>query len=183
MSWLRVVVVADTHLRGDGRAGPDGLRRLPPAARGELDQADVILHAGDVLDQTTLDAFADLAPTYAVLGNNDRDLTAVLPPTRRLELAGVPVAMIHDSGPGAGRAARMHRRFPDAAVVIFGHSHRPVDEEGIDGQRLFNPGSPTQRRAEPRHTVGVLELADGKVVAHRIVPVDEPATLRAIAPR
>ena len=65
----------------------------------------------------------------------------------------------------------MHRRFPDAAVVVFGHSHTPVDACGIDGQRLFNPGSPTERRAQPHHTIGTLDLHDGRVVGHRIVRV------------
>jgi predicted phosphodiesterase len=77
--------------------------------------------------------------------------------------------MIHDSGATAGPAGRMRRRFPDAAVVVFGHSHAPCDEEGVEGQRLFNPGSPTQRRAQPTHTMGELVLADGVVVEHRIV--------------
>jgi putative phosphoesterase len=169
---LRVVVVADTHLRGRGPGSPETIRRLPPAAVAELDRADVILHAGDVLDRTTLAGFEAMAPTYAVLGNNDLELSGILPPTRRLELAGVPIAMIHDSGARAGRAARMHRRFPDAALVIFGHSHSPLDEEGVDGQRLFNPGSPTQRRAAPCHTLAVLELADGRITAHHIVSLD-----------
>jgi predicted phosphodiesterase len=80
--------------------------------------------------------------------------------------------MIHDAGPAKGREGRMRRRFPDSALVVFGHSHIPWDRAGIGGQRLFNPGSPTDRRAQPHHTVGLLDLEDGRVVAHEIVVVD-----------
>jgi putative phosphoesterase len=162
---MRVVVLADTHIRR-GRA-----RRLPDAAYRILDQAEVILHAGDLVDDSILATLTSIAPTYAVLGNNDHGLAGVLPETRLLDLDGVRVALVHDSGPRAGRAGRIHRRFPDAAVVVFGHSHVPVDEEGLDGQRLFNPGSATERRSQAHHTVGVLDLADGAVRDHRIVIV------------
>jgi predicted phosphodiesterase len=56
--------------------------------------------------------------------------------------------------------------------VVFGHSHAPVDEVGLDGQRLFNPGSPTQRRRQPHPSFGVLDLADGEVIGHRIVVIE-----------
>jgi predicted phosphodiesterase len=92
-----------------------------------------------------------------------------------VELAGVRIGMIHDSGPSAARAARLRRRFPDTDVVVFGHSHAPVAAVGADGQLLFNPGSPTQRRAQPVCTFGELYLADGEVVEHRIIPVGEPS--------
>ena len=79
--------------------------------------------------------------------------------------------MVHDAGPRAGRAARLRARFPHAEVVVFGHSHEPVDEVGVDGQRLLNPGSATERRREPHHTVGTLDVDGGRVVGHRIVVV------------
>jgi putative phosphoesterase len=132
----------------------------------------VILHAGDVIDDGLLSTLRSIAPTYAVLGNNDHTLVGILPLTRVLELDGVRVGMVHDGGSRQGRGARLHRRFPDAAVVVFGHSHAPFDETGVDGQRLFNPGSATQRRAEPRHTIGILEFAGGELRHHRIVVVD-----------
>lgn len=162
---MRAVVLADTHLRTGGR------RRLPERAYGVLDRADVILHAGDVLDEGVLAGFASIAPVYAVLGNNDRALVGVLPSTRVVELGGVRVGMIHDSGAPAGRAGRLYRRFPDAGLVVFGHSHVPVDEQGIDGQRLFNPGSPTERRGQPNHTLGVIEFTDGDITDHQILVV------------
>lgn len=164
-----MAVLADTHLR----TRPDGRGRdLPPAAWARLRGADAILHAGDVVDGDLLERLAAHAPLYAVLGNNDAALAGVLPRTRTVELDGLEIAMIHDSGPARGRAARMARRFPTAHVVVFGHSHAPLDTDGEGGQRLFNPGSPTQRRAQPVHTMGELHLAGGRLVAHRIIPLD-----------
>jgi len=162
VTGVRAVVLADTHIRRGGK------RRLPDAAYSLLDRADVILHAGDVLIQELLDELGGFAPTYAVLGNNDHELAGALPETRLLELAGVRVAMIHDSGPTKGRDGRMRRRFPDADVVVFGHSHAPVNRPGVGGQLLFNPGSPTEKRMQPDHTLGVLELDDGRVVGREI---------------
>jgi uncharacterized protein len=166
---MRVVVVADTHLR---RSWPN--RRLPEAALRVLATADVILHAGDITQAEHLDDLARFAPVHAVLGNNDPELTDVLPETVQLELAGVCVAMIHDSGPARGRERRLRARFPDADVVVFGHSHIPWNATGEAGQLLFNPGSPTERRRQPHRTIGVLELADGRVLDARIEVVDDP---------
>jgi putative phosphoesterase len=132
----------------------------------------VVLHAGDVVTGHLLEALEGYAPTWAVLGNNDHDLAGVLPETRVLDLAGVRVGMIHDSGPRKGREARLRRRFPDADLVVFGHSHIPWNAPGLDGQWLLNPGSPTQRRAQPHHTVATVDLADGRIVATEIVVVD-----------
>jgi uncharacterized protein len=167
---VRVVVIADTHLR---RSWPN--RRLPAAAERVLASADVILHAGDITEAEHLETLAAHAPVHAVLGNNDDELADALPETLELELAGVQVAMLHDSGPARGREARLHARFPDADVVVFGHSHIPWNASGVDGQLLFNPGSPTERRRQPNRTVGVLELEDGRVLDARIVIVDDEA--------
>lgn len=162
---VRALVLADTHIR-PGRA-----RRLPDAVYHALQRVDVILHAGDVVTNDLLDELSGFAPVHAVLGNNDAALVGVLDETLHIELAGVPVVMVHETGASKGRAVRVHRRFPDAAVVVFGHSHLPVDEEGVDGQRLFNPGSPTERRRAPAHTYGRLHFDRGRVVRHEIVPI------------
>jgi hypothetical protein len=95
-----------------------------------------------------------------------------------VELGGVTIGMIHDSGTRAGRAARMARRFPDADVVVFGHSHDPLVEPGLDGQLLVNPGSPTQRRRQPVHTVAWLELSGGDIAEAKIVEVGPLAHAR-----
>lgn len=167
----KVLVLADTHLTASG------LDRMPKEVWDLADAADLILHAGDVTDRAVLAALEKRAPTRAVLGNNDLDLADLLPTDLEVELAGVQVAMIHDSGPTTGRPRRMARRFPDANVVVFGHSHRPVSEPSGEGQLLFNPGSPTHRRRQPVHTVGWLELADGTVVRADIIDVGPLATV------
>jgi uncharacterized protein len=161
---VRALVLADTHLRHD-------LSALPAEVWASVEACDVVLHAGDVVTADLLDALRARRPVHAVLGNNDHDLVGRLPDRLEIELAGVRVAMVHDSGTRAGRERRMHRWFPDAQVVVFGHSHEPVDAEGDGGQRLFNPGSAVQRRRQPRRTIGVLDLAQGTIVGHGIVPV------------
>jgi putative phosphoesterase len=149
------------------RAG--STRRLTERTVAELERADVVLHGGDVVDQVVLDQLADHGPVHAVLGNNDRALVGRLPETVALELGGVRVAMIHDSGPRKGREARMRRRFPDAGLVVFGHSHIPWNAPGLDGQWLLNPGSPTERRAQPHKTIAVVDLAEGRFTAEIVV--------------
>ncbi|HVF33575.1 MAG TPA: metallophosphoesterase family protein [Acidimicrobiales bacterium] len=168
---MRVLVLSDTHLRRGGR------RRLPDQVYTELDRSDAVLHAGDVMVSDLLHELAGFAPTYAVLGNNDHgDLTGMLPETRVEVLGGVRIGMIHDSGPSKGRPGRMRRRFPDCPLVVYGHSHIPFDGEGVEGQRLFNPGSPTERRAQPHPTYGLLDLGGGEVVAHEIRILDGATT-------
>jgi putative phosphoesterase len=137
-----------------------------------LRHADVVLHAGDVCVAPVLDELAQYAPVTAVCGNNDGPDVVEwgAPETVELDLAGLRVAMIHDSGQAAGRTARMRRRFPEADLVVFGHSHIPMDVTG-DGVRVFNPGSPTGRRRQPHGTVGLLDIEDGQLVSARIVPV------------
>jgi uncharacterized protein len=162
---VRVVVLADTH-------APRRWRSCPPRVADQLRGADVILHAGDVCVPSVLDELARFAPVHVVAGNNDGpDVVAWgAPETLTLDLAGLRVGMIHDSGNKVGRTARMRRRFPDADLVVFGHSHIPLDETG-DGVRIFNPGSPTDRRRQPHGTVGVLDIAAGELVSARLVQV------------
>ena len=161
-----VVVLADTHIR------PGGRRRLPDAVYAALDGADLVLHAGDVVCRELLDELAGFAPTLAVLGNNDGALLGAVPEERLLTVEGLRIGMVHDSGPSKGRERRLRRRFPTADLVVFGHSHIPVDAPGLDGQRLFNPGSATERRRQPVHTYGRLRVDGGRLVEHAIVPVD-----------
>lgn len=160
---MKVVVLADTHLRAGSRRG------LPPRVLAELAEAEVVLHAGDIVDGTLLEELEAFAPVHAVLGNNDYELVGVLPERLELTLAGVSVAMVHDSGPRRGREARLRRDFPAAHLVVFGHSHVPWDAPGLDGQWLLNPGSPTQRRAQPQPTFAVVDLADGCIERIAIV--------------
>jgi uncharacterized protein len=166
LATVRAVVLADTH-------APRRWRRCPPAVAEHLHGADLILHAGDVCTASVLDELAGYAPVLAVRGNNDGPDVAAwgAPETLELNLAGLAAAMIHDSGPATGRAARLRRRFPAARLVLFGHSHIPLDQAG-QGIRIFNPGSPTDRRRQPRGTLGLLHIDDGRLVEARIIPVD-----------
>ena len=164
---VKVIVLADTH-------APRRWRSCPRAVAEQLRGADLILHAGDVCTAATLDELAGYAPVRAVRGNNDGPDVAAwgAPDTLELDLGGLTVAMLHDSGTAAG-PARMRRRFPRADLVIFGHSHIPLDHSE-NGQRIFNPGSPTDRRRQPRGTVGVLRIEHGRLLSAEIVPVTPP---------
>lgn len=145
---------------------------MPDAVFDALAVADVVLHCGDVVEAGLLEQLAEYAPVHAVLGNNDVTLRGALPERLVVELDGVRVGMVHDSGPTKGRAARMRRVFPSCDLVVFGHSHAPVDEEGIDGQRLLNPGSPTQRRRQPHPSFATFAVDDGRLTDHRIVVLE-----------
>jgi uncharacterized protein len=162
---VRVVILSDTH-------APRRWRGCPPRVAEYVRQADLILHAGDVCTADVLTELTGYAPVVAVLGNNDgcdvADWGAA--PTAELDLDGLSVAMVHDSGAAAGRLLRLRRRFPRADLVVFGHSHIPLDE-AAPGLRIFNPGSPTDRRRQPHGTLGVLEIDSGELVKASIVPV------------
>ena len=144
---MRLVLLADTHV--SKRA-----RRLPDAVWAAVDAADVVFHAGDWVDVATLDALeARSARMIGVYGNNDgADLRARLPEVARVELEGVRFAMIHETGPATGRERRAEAAFPETDVLVFGHSHIPWDSTAPGGLRLLNPGSPTDRRRQPRCT-------------------------------
>jgi len=162
---MKCVVLADTHI------APSIERRLPDAVYTCLRSAGALLHAGDVVHHALLDELSAFAPIYAVLGNNDDELRGRLPERLEFELESIGIAMVHEAGPKKGRAARLHRWFPDADVVVYGHSHEPFDGPGVDGQWLFNPGSATIRKRSPHRTFGLIELARGRLVHHEIVTV------------
>jgi putative phosphoesterase len=149
---MRVAVLSDTHLP---RRGHD----LPPRAWEVIAGCSAVIHAGDVVERGLLERLASVAPLHAVRGNNDTDLPD-LPDTLSVELGGVSIVVVHDSGPAAGRRLRLRRRHPQARVIVFGHSHIPlVDDDG--DLLLLNPGSPTDRRAQPTFTMALLDVADG----------------------
>jgi uncharacterized protein len=154
---VRLAIISDTHL-------PRGNRALPTACLEQLSRADAILHAGDFIEASVLQEIEAIGPPVnAVRGNVDAaDLQARLPRTRIVEAAGARIAMLHDAGPAVGRLVRMRRRFPDADAVIFGHSHIPLHEEA-EGFAIFNPGSPTERRRSPQHTMGIAEVEHARI--------------------
>ena len=156
---MRLGIVSDTHL-------PRGNRALPDDCLERLAAADAILHAGDLIELSVLELLQAIGPpVHAIRGNVDSaQLQARLPLTRMVEADGARIAMLHDAGPADGRLARMRRRFPQADAVIFGHSHVPLHESDFDaGFQIFNPGSPTDRRRQPRHTMGLARVEDGRV--------------------
>ncbi|MBM7788388.1 metallophosphoesterase family protein [Tenggerimyces flavus] len=162
---MKVVAISDTH-------APRRWRTMPAAVAAQLDGAELILHAGDVCVPSVLDELAAFAPVHVVQGNNDGPDVAAwgAPETLEVTIEGLRVGMIHDAGHKDGRAARMRRLFPEAGLVVFGHSHIPLDQSGY-GVRILNPGSPTDRRRQPHGTLGVLEIADGALVSARLVEV------------
>jgi uncharacterized protein len=163
---MRVVVLADTH-------APRRWKSCPAPVVTWLRRADAVLHAGDVCTAAVLNELAEYAPVRAVVGNNDEPDVAAWGalPTLETELEGLRVAMIHDSGAADGRLRRMRAAFPDAELVVFGHSHIPLDARD-GGFRIFNPGSPTDRRRQPHGTFGVLEIDAGRLTGARLVTVD-----------
>ena len=162
---MRLAIISDTHL-------PRGGRALPPACVEQLRAADLILHAGDFMELAVLEDLQALGPTVcAVRGNVDSaELQARLPLTRVVAAEGVKIAMVHDAGPSDRRLDRLRRRFPDADAVVFGHSHIPLLERDA-GFTIFNPGSPTERRRAPHHTMGVATVDHG-AVTFRIIRLD-----------
>ncbi len=162
---MLVVVLSDTH-------APRRWRSCPPAVAARLRGADLILHAGDVCTAGVLDELAAYAPVHAVQGNNDGPDVAAwgAPPVLELDLDGLPVAMVHDSGAAQGRLARLRRQFPGARLVVFGHSHIPLDQAD-ETVRIFNPGSPTDRRRQPQGTIGLLRIEAGRLIQARIIAV------------
>jgi len=144
---MRLVLMADTHL-------PKRARDLPPALWAAVDEADVVLHAGDWVDVPLLDALQSRAKRLiACYGNNDGPaLRARLPEIAEAELDGLRVTVIHETGQSTGRDQRCAARFPDTDVLVFGHSHIPWDTTAPNGLRLLNPGSPTDRRRQPYRT-------------------------------
>jgi putative phosphoesterase len=161
---MLVAVISDTHM-------PRGARRLPAECVERISAADLLIHAGDFM---TLDVLRELEaigpPLVGVHGNMDTaELRRLLPAERVVEAEEARIAVVHDAGPRAGRLERMRRRFGDRAdAVVFGHSHLPLHERAEDGFQIFNPGSPTERRRAPAHTMGMAR-ADGGTVRFELI--------------
>jgi uncharacterized protein len=154
---VEIAIVSDTHM-------PRGGRRLPAECARRLRAADLILHAGDLMAVSVLRDLQSLGEVVAVYGNvDDAEVRAALPASAMVEVEGVRIAVVHDAGPARGRLRRLRAHFPDADAVVFGHSHMPLHERGPDGFQIFNPGSPTERRRAPRHTMGLAHVRSGTI--------------------
>jgi putative phosphoesterase len=160
--------MSDTHL-------PQRAKALPPRLMAELPHADVVVHAGDWVDTATLDLLEERARRLVgVYGNNDGPaLRARLPEVARVDLDGLRLGVVHETGAAQGRERRCAERYPDLDVLVFGHSHIPWDTTTETGLRLLNPGSPTDRRRQPHHTYMTAIVTDGQltdVTLHRVDP-------------
>ena len=164
---MRLAIISDTHL-------PRGTRALPAACVEHLRAADLILHAGDVSTFEVLEELRAIGPPVAAVHGNvdDARVRAALPAARLVDAAGARIAMLHDAGPAAGRLGRMQTRFAasGAVAVVFGHSHIPLHErDPATGFQIFNPGSPTDRRRQPTHTMGLADAdADGEIAFRHV---------------
>ncbi|MCU1479896.1 MAG: YfcE family phosphodiesterase [Subtercola sp.] len=163
---LKLVMLADTHL-------PKRAKALPGLVWRAVDEADVVFHAGDWVDVATLDALESRAARLVgVFGNNDGPkLRERLPEVARVTLDGLRFAMVHETGPAAGREQRADRDFADADVLVFGHSHIPWNTRTPAGMLLLNPGSPTDRRRQPVATFLTAEIIDSQLRNVVLVPV------------
>lgn len=161
-----LLLIADTHL-------PKRAKALPQRVWDEVAAADVVVHAGDWVDRA---AFEELSARsrrlIGVWGNNDgSELRALMPEVARWEFEGLRFAMTHETGAAAGREKRMDASFPDTDVLIFGHSHIPWDTVAPSGMRLLNPGSPTDRRRQPRCTYLRVTAHAGALTSVELVPL------------
>ncbi|HET7304266.1 MAG TPA: metallophosphoesterase [Segeticoccus sp.] len=163
---MRLLLIADTHL-------PKRAKDLPGAVWDAVDKADVVVHAGDWVDVDLLDRLERRAHRLlGCWGNNDGpELRDRLPEVARARLAGVEVAVVHETGAAKGREARCERAHPGVDVLVFGHSHIPWDSVTPGGLRLLNPGSPTDRRRQPHCTYLTARASAGtlgEVTLHRL---------------
>ena len=164
----RLLLLADTHL-------PKRAKDLPAEVWQAVAEADVVIHAGDWVDVRLLDELeARSRRLVGVHGNNDHGvLRERLPEVARVELDGVRIGVVHETGQAARREERMSESYPDLDVLVFGHSHIPWDTIAGSGLRLLNPGSPTDRRRQPHCTYMTATTYDGAlhdVTLHRLPP-------------
>ncbi|MGO4785290.1 metallophosphoesterase family protein [Cryobacterium sp. W22_MBD10_FK3] len=166
----RLLLISDTHV-------PQRAQRLPEQVWQAVEQADLVLHAGDWVDLSLYDELVQRATAVlGVFGNNDgAGLRAVLPEIARASIEGIRFAMIHETGQATGRESRMDVAFPDTDVLVFGHSHIPWDSVTPAGLRLLNPGSPTDRRRQLAHTYLTAVADDGALTDVTLVPITPDA--------
>ena len=165
---MKLLLIADTHL-------PKRARDLPDEVWSAVDDADVVIHAGDWVDLASFEALSKRSRRLvACWGNNDGDeLRALMPERADVSLGGVRFTVVHETGAATGRERRMAAAYPETDVLVFGHSHVPWDTVADNGLRLLNPGSPTDRRRQPfcTYMTAVAENGElGEVELHRIAP-------------
>jgi putative phosphoesterase len=164
-----IAVISDTHFP---RRGPS----LPEAVVERLRAADLIVHAGDWSDMATVRMVRGIGPPLVTVQGNVEEpaVRAALPRTAEVEIAGLRIGVVHDGGQASGRLSRLRARFPGVDLVVFGHSHIPLFDVADDGFMILNPGSPTERRRQPRHTMAEIRVSPGGPPQVTFLAVDEP---------
>ena len=168
----RLLLMADTHV-------PKRARDLPAELWQRVEEADLVVHAGDWVDVRLLDELEERSHRLlAVHGNNDHgELRERLPEVARADVEGLALGVVHETGPATRRDERMSALYADLDVLVFGHSHIPWDTTTRTGLRLLNPGSPTDRRRQP-HCTYLTAIADAgalrDVTLLRLPPARRP---------
>jgi putative phosphoesterase len=162
---VQIAILADTHM-------PRGARRLPDRCLELLEESDLIIHAGDFMRLAVLRELERYGEVVAVHGNvDDAELRALLPARRTVKAHDARIGLVHDAGPARRRLERLRRAFANSDAVVFGHSHIPLHEQAPDGFQIFNPGSPTERRRSPGHTMGLARVRRS-AITFEVVAVD-----------
>ncbi len=160
---MLAAVIADTHMAGGGR-------KLPEACVRVIERADLLIHAGDVMSAAALAEIEAIGPPLVAVAGNMDPPELQLPATARVDTPGGTIIVVHDGGAATGRLTRLQRLYPEAAAVVFGHSHIPLHERAGEFQ-VFNPGSPTERRRAPRHTMGLARISP-RTIGFELVTLD-----------
>jgi uncharacterized protein len=157
---MRLGVISDTH----------GLLR--PEVFEAFDEVDHILHAGDIGSLDLLAELETVAPVTAVYGNTDDfDVRSRVPRVARLELDGFDIVVTHGDQFGSPTPEKLNAEFPEAQILVFGHTHRPVLTIVDVVVTAMNPGSAGPRRFKIPPSVGILELEAGIPPRGRLVPL------------
>ncbi len=152
-----IALLGDTHLR-------DGLGRLPPGCLDLIERADLVLHVGDLVTLPVLVELRAYADVTAVRGNvDDAEVAGELPERAVVEADRMRIGLVHDPGPAAGRHDRLRSWFPDCDAIAYGHTHQP-EVARTEGTWILSPGSPTQRRRAPTHTMIALRAGEPTLV-------------------
>ena len=166
---MRIALLGDTHFPRRGSRLPDTCLSLCAAA-------DLIVHTGDLADMACLAHLTAIGPPVVAINGNadDASVTAATPATAEVELPGRRrLGLVHNGGPEKGRLERLRARFAGCSAVAFGHSHIPLLAVADDGFMIINPGSATDRRRQPQHSMVVMDVVGDGPLAVRFVNLDD----------
>jgi putative phosphoesterase len=167
--FMKAGVISDTHLSSGGMRRlssrlisgiSESMRELEELLNHYFQDVDAVLHAGDLVDLEVVKVLENFGEVYVVAGNMDPgDVRARYPEKRVVELGGFKIGMMHGWGKPEGLAEKVRAKFDDVDCIIFGHTHRPFNED-MDGVLMFNPGSALDRRFAPFRSLGILHIED-----------------------